>query len=92
MTKKELAYLLSDKYGVPKGVTLKVVQGVLDYVIEILIKDKRLELRNFGVFEVKTRKPRIGRNPKTREAVPIPERRVVKFKPGKMFKDRMKEL
>jgi len=63
---------------------LKVVQKTLDYISEALAKGEKVELRNFGVFEVKVRRARIGRNPNSPATdVPIPERSVVKFKPGK---------
>jgi nucleoid DNA-binding protein len=63
---------------------LDVVQKTLDYMAEALAKGDKVELRNFGVFEVKVRKARVGRNPNAPETdVPIPERSVVKFKPGK---------
>ena len=66
-----------------KQVVVKdVVQKTLDTILESLKSGKRIELRNFGVFQVKKRKKRIGRNPKTGEAVPVPERQVVIFKPG----------
>lgn len=64
-----------------------VVQKTLDYITESLAKGETIEFRDFGVFEIKTRKPRIGRNPnKPENTVVIPERRVVKFKPGKEMK------
>ena len=63
---------------------LDVVQKTLDYIAEALAKGEKVELRNFGVFEVKVRKARIGRNPNAPATdVPIPQRSVVKFKPGK---------
>src|SRR6266542_2809043 len=63
---------------------LEIIQKTLDYIAEALAKGDKVELRNFGVFEVKVRKARIGRNPNAPETdVPIPERSVVKFKPGK---------
>jgi nucleoid DNA-binding protein len=63
---------------------LFVVQKTLDYIAEALAKGDKVELRNFGVFEVKVRKARIGRNPNAPETdVPIPQRSVVKFKAGK---------
>jgi len=65
-----------------------IVQKTLDYIIEAIAKEGRVEFRDFGVFEICTRKPRIGRNPKKpQNVVTIPERRVVKFKAGKKMKD-----
>jgi len=67
----------------------KVIQATLDYVIESLSGGKTIELRNFGVFKVKTRKGRMARNPKTGQKVPIPDRKVVVFKPGMVMKKRV---
>jgi len=66
----------------------KIIEGTFDAISQSLSKGHRWELRDFGVFEVKTRASRIGRNPRTGDQVPVPERRVVTFRPGK----RMKEL
>ena len=60
----------------------EVVQRTFDTILEALKQGKRIELRNFGVFQLKKRKRRIGRNPKTGEVVPVPERLTVVFKPG----------
>jgi nucleoid DNA-binding protein len=61
-----------------------VIQKTLDHILAAVASNEKVELRNFGVFEVKTRKARVGRNPKAPEVdVPIPQRSVVKFKPGK---------
>jgi nucleoid DNA-binding protein len=65
----------------------EVLQKSLDYITEALAKGDHVEFRNFGVFEIRTRKPRIGRNPgKPQDVVTIPERQVVKFKPGKIMR------
>ena len=75
---------ISNETGLVQQQVLDVVQKTLDYIAEALAKHDKVELRNFGVFEVKIRKARIGRNPNSPEKdVPIPERAVVKFKPGK---------
>lgn len=72
---------------VGQQLVLEVIQKTLDYISEALAKGQKVELRNFGVFEVKTRKARVGRNPNAPETdVPIPERSVVKFKPGKTMR------
>jgi nucleoid DNA-binding protein len=68
----------------------KVVQKVLNYIIDSLAKGEAVELRNFGVFKVRTRRPRMGRNPKTGEAVAIPERKRVIFKAGLVMKKKVK--
>jgi len=64
----------------------KVIQSTLDYITESLVDGKTIELRNFGVFKVKTRKNRTARNPKTGEKVTVPQRKVVVFKPGLLMK------
>jgi nucleoid DNA-binding protein len=72
---------------------LDVVQKTLDYISDAVTKGQKVELRNFGVFEVKIRKARVGRNPNAPEAdVPIPPRAVVKFKPGKEMREAVLKL
>lgn len=91
LTKRELvSQIAQDIHGIDANTTLNqqmvllVVQKTLDYIAKALAEGNKVELRNFGVFEVKVRKARIGRNPNAPETdVPIPERSVVKFKPGK---------
>ena len=87
MTKRELVVRISEETGLTQQQVFTVVQKTLDYVTESLVKGETVEFRDFGVFEVKIRKPRIGRNPnKPTNTVAIPERRVVKFKAGKEMK------
>jgi nucleoid DNA-binding protein len=84
LTKRDLVIRISNETGLIQQQVLDVVQKTLDYIAEALAKGDKVELRNFGVFEVKVRRARIGRNPNAPETdVPIPERSVVKFKPGK---------
>ena len=84
LTKRDLVIRISEETGLIQQQVLTVVQKTLDYIAEALAKGDKVELRNFGVFEVKVRKARIGRNPNSPATdVPIPERSVVKFKPGK---------
>ena len=84
LTKRDLVIRISNETGLIQQQVLDVVQRTLDYIAEALAKGDKVELRNFGVFEVKVRKARIGRNPNAPATdVPIPERSVVKFKPGK---------
>ena len=89
LTKNDVVRTLAEKYELEIASIRRVVQGMLDMVIESLLKGDRVELRNFGVFEVITRAGRIARNPKSRQEVFIPERRVVKFKPGKVMEERI---
>jgi nucleoid DNA-binding protein len=84
LTKRDLVTRISNETGLVQQQVYDVVQKTLDYIAEALSKGDKVELRNFGVFEVKVRRARIGRNPNAPETdVPIPERSVVKFKPGK---------
>lgn len=90
MTKKDIALKVADKTGIKQIIVKQVLQGIFDCVIESLIRDEKIELRNFGVFKIKTRRPRIGRNPRTGQTVPVPSRKVVIFKPGLEMKQKVK--
>src|ERR1700730_3461831 len=93
MTKRDLVIRISTETGLVQQQVLDVVQKTLDYIAEALAKGDKVELRNFGVFEVKVRKARIGRNPNAPGTdVPIPERSVVKFKPGKEMRTQVIKL
>ena len=88
MTKRDLVVRISNETGLIQQDVLAVVQKVLDYISEAVGRGETVELRNFGVFEVKVRKARVGRNPnKPERDVRIPPRAVVKFKPGKEMKE-----
>ena len=82
MRKRDIVLKISEKTGIKQVKVKEVVQMTLDTILEALKEGQRIELRNFGIFQVKTRKKRIGRNPKTGEVVPVPERKTVVFKPG----------
>jgi len=87
MTKRELVVRIADETGLIQQDVYAVIQKTLDYIIEALTKGDTVEFRNFGVFEVRERKRRIGRNPnKPTQVVTIPARKVVKFKPGRIMK------
>jgi nucleoid DNA-binding protein len=87
LTKRDLVMRISSETGLNQQRVQEVVQKTLDYIAEALTKGDKVELRNFGVFEVKIRKARIGRNPNKPETdVPIPQRAIVKFKAGKEMK------
>lgn len=90
MTKKEIIKHISDRIGLTQVETRKVVQGTFDAIIDAIASEGRIELRNFGVFEVKTRKARKARNPRTGEEVSVPEKRVVIFKPGRMMEEKIR--
>lgn len=90
MTKKDIALKVADATGIKQIVVREVLQGIFDCIIESLIRDEKIELRNFGVFKIKTRRPRIGRNPRTGQTIPVPTRKVVIFRPGLEMKQRIK--
>ena len=93
MTKRVLVVRISNETGLIQQDVLAVVQRTLDYISEAVAKGETVELRNFGVFEVKVRKARVGRNPnKPEKDVRIPPRAVVKFKPGKEMKESVIQL
>lgn len=93
MTKRDLVVRISQETGLIQEDVLTVIQKTLDYISEALARGENIELRNFGVFEVKLRKARIGRNPNDPERdVPIPPRAVVKFKPGKEMRETVIKL
>ena len=88
MTKRDLVMRIADETGLIQQDVYTVIQKSLDYIVESLAKGENVEFRNFGVFEVRERKQRIGRNPnRPTQVVTIPERKVVKFKPGKIMKE-----
>ncbi len=93
MTKRDLVVRISQETGLVQQQVLEIVQKTLDYISEAVARGQTVELRNFGVFEVKVRKPRVGRNPNAPEKdVRIPPRAVVKFKPGKEMRDQVIKL
>jgi nucleoid DNA-binding protein len=93
MTKRDLVIRISEETGLVQQQVLDIVQRTLDYIAEAVAKGRKVELRNFGVFEVKVRKARVGRNPNNPGTdVPIPQRAVVKFKPGKEMRDAVLRL
>ena len=89
MTKKEIVLKIAEETEFKQIDVKKVVQRVLDHIVDALTKGDTVELRNFGIFKVRSRKPRVGRNPKTGVAVPIPEKRIVTFKSGMVMKKRV---
>lgn len=92
MTKKEIVRTISEEIGLTQLKTKEIVQKTFDAIIDALVSERRIELRNFGVFEVKKRAARKARNPKTGDKVHVPEKFVVTFKPGKEMEHRVKLL
>jgi len=87
VTKRELVVDVAERLGYTQNEVSDVVQATLDAIVQLLAEGNRLEIRNFGVFELKTRDARLGRNPRTGEEVPIEAKRVSTFKPGKALKE-----
>ena len=92
MTKFELVQKLSAQTGVNIVSVRQIVQLTLDGIVDVLVTEKRLELRDFGVFKVHTRKARKARNPRTGAMVDVPERSGVTFKPGRIMQNRVNTL
>lgn len=92
MTKKEIVKTISEEIGLTQLKTKEIVQKTFDAIVETLVDEGRIELRNFGVFEVKKRAARKARNPRTGQRVDVPEKFVVTFKPGKEMEERVKKL
>ncbi|MGA2034116.1 MAG: HU family DNA-binding protein [Thermoguttaceae bacterium] len=92
MTKKEIVRTISEEIGLTQLQTKEIVQKTFNAIVEALVEEGRIELRNFGVFEVKRRAARKARNPRTGDKVFVPEKFVVTFKPGKEMEERVREL
>ena len=87
-----MAKAIAEEMGLTQGQVKEVVQRVIDGITETLVTEGRIDLRNFGIFEVKRRKPRKARNPRTGEHVDVPEKLVVTFKPGREMEERVGRL
>ena len=92
VTKKEIVKTISEEIGMTQLKTKEIVQKTFDAIVETLVEEGRIELRNFGVFEVKKRAARKARNPRTGDKVHVPEKFVVTFKPGKEMEERVRKL
>ena len=89
MTRKDIIRVISQEIGLTQLQTRQIVQKTLDAVVNTLVAEGRVELRNFGVFEVRWRKARQARNPRTGEKVMVPKRCTVTFKPGQALEERV---
>lgn len=90
MTKKDIVIKIAEETDLKQIDVKKIVQKTLDCIIDSLANGETVELRNFGVFKVKSRKARRGRNPRTGTEVPVPPKKVAIFKPGLIMKARIK--
>ena len=91
MTKKDLARTIADDLGITQAQAREIVQKVFDGIIETLVQEGRIEFRNFGVFEVRRRRAKQARNPRTGARVAVPARVVVSFKPGLEMQERVRQ-
>ena len=91
-TKREMAESVARKTAQTQLVAKAIIQKFLDEVVEELAQGNKLEFRDFGVFEVVMRKPRVGRNPRTNQRVEVPEKRVVRFSMGRLMRDRVQQV
>jgi len=91
VTKKDIVQAIAEELGLTQHQAQQIVQRTFDYIVNILVEDGRVELRNFGVFTVKWREPRKARNPRTGEKFIVPERCTVIFKPGQVVEHRVEE-
>jgi integration host factor subunit beta len=90
MTKKDIILKVADETHLKQTDVKRVVQKTFDCIIEALTRGEKIELRNFGVFKIKERKSRTGRNPRTGQVVPVPPRKVVVFKSGLEMKQKVR--
>jgi len=92
VTKKEIVETISEEIGMTQLKTKEIVQKTFNAIVETLVEEQRIELRNFGVFEVKKRAARKARNPRTGQRVDVPQKFVITFKPGKEMEEKVREL
>lgn len=92
MTKKEIVKQISDELGLTQLKVKDIVQKTFDAIVDTLLHEGRIELRNFGVFEVKRRKARKARNPRTGDPVEVEPKNVVTFKPGKEMEELVRKM
>jgi integration host factor subunit beta len=89
ITKKELIDRISEKTQAKRVLVKRITQAILDEIIAELCKNNRLEFRDFGVFETRTRAARVAQNPKTLERVKVPPKKTVKFKMGRLMRENL---
>ncbi len=92
MTKKDIVRTIAEEIDLPQARTHQLVQRTFEALIDALVREGRVELRNFGVFQIKHREARQARNPRTGERVAVRARSVVTFKPGKEMEERVRQF
>jgi nucleoid DNA-binding protein len=91
-TKRELVKSIAERTALTQAQASDVVRALLEAVVEQVLDEGRIELRNFGVFELRVRAARKARNPRTGEVLVVPERQAVVFRPGRAFEERLAGL
>jgi DNA-binding protein HU-beta/integration host factor subunit beta len=91
-TKRDLVKTIAERIDLPQLRTRQIVQQTFDALIDALVDEGRVELRNFGIFQIKRREARMARNPRTGQAVPVLAKTIVTFKPGKEMEARVRSL
>jgi len=89
VTKKELIDRIAERTQAKRVTVKQIVQAFLDEIVKELCRDNRLEFRDFGVFETRTRAARVAQNPKTLARVEVPAKRTVKFKMGRLMRENL---
>ena len=89
VTKKELIDRIAERTQAKRVTVKHIIQAFLDEIIQELSEDNRLEFRDFGIFETRTRAARVAQNPRTLERVEVPAKRTVKFKMGRLMKENL---
>jgi integration host factor subunit beta len=92
MTKKEMVKTIAEEVNLSTVLVREIVQRAFDGITATLLEEGRIELRNFGIFQVKERKPRKARNPRTGAPVKVPKKIVVSFKPGREMEEKVRQL
>ena len=92
MTKKDIVRTIAEQIDLPQLRTKELVQRTFDALVDALVREGRIELRNFGVFEIKRREARMARNPRTGEKVPVQAKNVLTFKPGKEMEAKVRAV
>ena len=91
-TKREIVKTIAERTALTQAQASEVIQLLLDSIVETVIDERRVELRNFGVFELRSRRARKARNPRTGEVLIVPERQAVVFRPGRAFEEQLTAL
>ena len=89
LTKKDIVNKISEDTKIKQTQVKKIVQKTFDTIVDALSKGQKVELRNFGIFRVKSRRARTGRNPRTGVTVPVPAKKAVAFKAGMVMKKKV---